>query len=185
MNTVDSTSPRETTTFRDATVSDAAVISGIYNESIRAGGATMDDGTKSESQVRKQIEGFGERELFVLLERAEHVVGWGVIKRYSDRPGYRFCCETAVYLRRDELRRGYGSRIKKELIVRCRELGYHHLVAKIFADNTASIEYNRRFGYEMVGIQREIGWKDGSWQDMAIMQLILDDAAPEIPGPDL
>lgn len=183
MSRADSPSSPAATEFREATVADAAAIAEIYNESIRSGDATMDDETKSEAQVREQIEGFGKREQFVLLERAGHVVGWGVIKHYSDRRGYRFCCETAVYLRRDELRRGYGSLIKKELIARCRKLGYHHLVAKIFADNLGSIEYNRRFGYEMVGIQREIGWKNGRWQDMAIMQLILADVAADIPEP--
>ena len=171
----------ESTFFRKATPRDAAVIAGIYNESIRAGGATMDDKPKTESEIRGQIESFGKREMIVLLERGSRVVGWGVIKRYSDRPGYRFACETAVYLRYEELRRGYGSAIKEELIRRCRELGYHHLVAKIFADNVGSIEYNLRFGYEMVGVQREIGWKGGKWQDVAIMQLVLGDVPPELP----
>ena len=141
----------------------------------------MDDEPKTEARIRAQIEGFGPREMFVLLEVERRVLGWGIIKRYSDRPGYRFCCETAVYLRRGEVRRGYGSAIKRELIRRCRKLGYHHLVAKILAENEASIEYNRRLGYEMVGIQREIGWQGGRWRDVAVMQLVLEDVPPEIP----
>lgn len=171
----------ETATFREATVKDARVVAEIYNESIGAGDATMDEVAKTEGDIRRQIEGFDEKELFLLLERGRHVLGWGMIKRYSDRPGYRFACETAVYLRREELRRGFGSVIKKELIRRCRALGYHHLVAKVFADNVGSIEYNRRFGYEMVGVQREIGWKDGAWQDVAILQLVLEDVTPDRP----
>ena len=67
------------------------------------------------------------------------------------------------------------------MIERCRAYGYHHLVAKILADNTRSIEYNLRFGYERVGVQREIGFKNGHWQDVAILQLVLDDVAPTIP----
>ncbi len=45
----------------------------------------------------------------------------------------------------------------------------------------ASIEYNLRFGYEVVGIQREIGFKNGHWQDVAVLQLVLDDVPPVIP----
>jgi hypothetical protein len=30
----------------------------------------------------------------------------------------------------------------------------------------------------MVGIQREIGFKNGHWQDVAILQLVLDDVLP-------
>ncbi|MCB0644269.1 MAG: GNAT family N-acetyltransferase, partial [Phaeodactylibacter sp.] len=70
--------------------------------------------------------------------------------------------------------KGYGTRMKLFLIERCRELEYHHLVAKIFATNTASIEYNRKLGYEIVGQQREIGFKNGMWMDIVIMSLLLD-----------
>ncbi|MFQ5630895.1 MAG: GNAT family N-acetyltransferase [bacterium] len=75
-------------------------------------------------------------------------------------------------------RKGYGSLIKKALVDRCKQYGYHHLVAKIFATNTASIEYNKKFGYEIVGRQKEIGIKNGRWQDSVIMQLVLPDVLP-------
>ena len=68
---------------------------------------------------------------------------------------------------------GLGTRMKLSLIDKCREFGYHHLVAKIFSTNKASIEYNRKLGYEVVGTQREVGNIDGKWLDVTIMQLIL------------
>ena len=83
-------------------------------------------------------------------------------------------------MRFDRLGQGIGSRIKRALIARCRELGYHHLVAKLLADNVASIEYNRKLGYEVVGVQREIGFKEGRWCDVVILQLILGDVAPDL-----
>ncbi len=168
-------------TLRDATAADAAVVAEIYNQSITAGGATMDEVPKTVAGVRRQLEGFGKREVILLLESGDRVLGWGVIKGYSDRLGYRFACETAVYLRRGLLRQGLGSRIKTAVIDRAREFGYHHLVAKIFADNVASIEYNKRFGYEPVGVQREVGYRDGHWVDVVILQLVLDDVPPGIP----
>ena len=47
-------------------------------------------------------------------------------------------------------------------------------------NNVASIEYNKRLGYEVVGVQKEIGIIDCRWQDVVIMQLVLDDG--ESPG---
>ncbi len=114
------------------------------------------------------------------MEASKSVIGWGIIKRYSDRSGYRFCCETAVYLSRNQVGHGYGTKIKIALIDRCKEFGYHHLVAKIFADNIKSIEYNKRLGYEIVGTQNEIGYKNNRWQDIVIMQLVLRDVPPKI-----
>ena len=169
-------------TFREATPADGAAIAEVYNASIVAGGATMDQETKNAEYFGKQLENFSPREAILLLERGTDVQGWGIIKKYSDRTGYRFCCETAVYLRRDLTGRGLGTRVKLALIERCRRYGYHHLVAKIFADNVGSIEYNKKLGYEVVGIQKEIGYASGRWQDVVIMQLVLDDVPPEIPA---
>jgi phosphinothricin acetyltransferase len=70
--------------------------------------------------------------------------------------------------------------LKRALLDRARAWGYHHLVAKIVADNVASLEYNRRFGYTVVGTQREVGYIDGAWRDVTIMQLILA-GVPEQP----
>ena len=162
--------------IRDATLDDEAVIAEIYNESIREGGATMDLALKTPDDIRKYIKGFGERETYMLLTRDDgYVVGWGVIKRFREGPAYQHCCETSVYLRHSEIRKGYGSYLKRAMIERCKAYGYHHIVARIWATNAASIEYNRRFGYELVGIQKEIGFVDGQWQDVALMQLVLDE----------
>ena len=176
--------------LRDAGEQDAAAIAEIYNQSIAAGDATMDGVDKTAQDIRSWLAAFSKRETILVFEqppdstsgRSGEIVGWGIIKRYSDRYGYRFACETAVYLRRDQVGRGLGTRMKNALIDRCKLYGYHHLVAKIFADNEASIGYNLRLGYEKVGIQREIGWKNGQWKDVVILQLILDDVAPEIPA---
>lgn len=167
--------------IRDCNFEDAKEIAEIYNEAVRFGGATMDDEEKSDEYFRKMIQNFNKRETFLILESTEEVIGWGIIKRYSDRFGYRFCCETSVYLKRKFLRQGFGSMLKKALIEKCRELGYRHLVGRIFAKNKASIEYNLKLGYEIVGTQKEIGYKDGKWIDVTIVQLILRDVEPRVP----
>jgi len=165
---------------RDATPADAAVIAEIYNETVAARDATMDLEPRNADYFSGLIAGPGSREAFIVLESEAGLAGWGRIMAYSDRPGYRTACETAVYLRRAVRRRGYGSIIKQELLRRCREFGYHHVVAKVYSDNRDSIEYNLRLGYEIVGVQREIGWVNGRWQDVTIMQLLLDGLPP--PG---
>lgn len=172
-------------TLRRAGPGDAASIAAIYNESIDAGNATMDDRPKTAEEIRAQIEGHGEREGYWVLENEDGLtLGWGIIKRYSDRLGYRFACETAVYLRREHVGFGLGTKIKLALFELCRELDYHHLVAKVFADNTASIEYNLRLGYELVGRQRQIGFKNGRWQDVVILQRILEPPGASDHGAD-
>lgn len=82
------------------------------------------------------------------------------------------------FLERSLVGRGLGKPLQQELLNRAVALGYHHVVAKIWADNAGSIRFHERFGYEMVGVQREIGWVGGKWRDVAIMQKIFR----ETPG---
>ena len=163
----------EQTEIRTATLNDCDVIASINNEHIMKGESSMETELKTKDDFIKLMNNFHDRELIQCLVVKSKVIGWGIIKRYSDRPGYATACETTIYLRSNELRKGYGSRLKLSLIKKCKQLGYHHLVAKIFAANTASIAYNQKLGYEIVGTQREIGNIGGKWLDVTIMQLIL------------
>jgi len=151
-----------------------STIANIYNEYIRLGNATMEEELQRSEDIETWVKKFNDRERLYICEIDEQVVGWGIIKRYSDRKGYRFACETAVYLTQAALGKGYGTHMKKYLIAQCRNLEYRHLVAKIFASNEGSIQYNLKLGYTVVGRQKEIGFRNGKWQDIVILQLLLN-----------
>ena len=158
----------------EATSADYSLIAEIYNEFISLNTATMEETLKSENDIANWVKNFNDREKLYVIKEEEITVGWGIIKRYSDREGYRFACETAVYLTASKLRKGYGSRMKKHLLKICKELKYKHLVAKIFATNKSSILYNEKLGYTIVGTQNKIGFKNNHWQDIVIMQYIIE-----------
>lgn len=151
---------------------DYPTIANIYNAYIQNGGATMDEVLKTEKDIAKWVDNFNDRERLFVLQKQEKVIGWGIIKKYSDRTGYRTTCETAVYLMASERGNGYGTFLKKHLMKVCKALHYRHLVAKILGGNQASIAYNQRLGYTIVGTQKEVGFRDGQWQDVVIMQYL-------------
>lgn len=169
--------------IRDYTALDLAAISEIYNESILQGGITMDCEYQSVEQTASMVAKFSTRETILVAERQEQILGWGILKRYSDRPGYRVCCETSIYLSLKERGKGHGRRLQTQLLERAQELGYHHVVAKILKANHRSIEFHQQFEFEIVGVQKEVGFYGGRWHDVVIMQRIF----PHIPPyrPDL
>jgi len=158
--------------IRPARSEDAEAIARIQRQSVEAMDSTMAASATTE-EIMQQLAALGEREVWLAVEEAEGVVGWGVVKQYSPRPGYRLCCETSIFLDRGLRGRGLGRPLQQELLDRSVALGYHHVVAKIWAENSGSIRFHERFGYEMVGVQREIGRVGGQWRDVAIMQKIL------------
>ena len=159
--------------IQPAAEEDYPAIAAIYNEYIQQGGSTMEESHYTAEKIQAWVDKFNDRERLYVLKEEERVLGWGIIKKYSDREGYRFACETAIYITQSELRKGLGSAMKVHLIKECKALNYHHLNAKIFATNRASIEYNLKLGYTIVGRQKEVGFKNGQWMDIVIMQYII------------
>lgn len=165
--------------IRDATPADAAALAALYNAAIRSGAVMREGRPRSEATFRALLEGLGEWEACLLLEQEGAVAGWGVVRRYSDRAGYRFCGETFVYVQPALRRRGYGAQIQHALVERCKAFGYHHLLARIWAVNAASRTFHEQSGYEVVGIQREIGSMHGHWLDLVVLQRVLDEREPD------
>ena len=162
--------------LRSATPADAPAIAAIYNESVAARDSTMQLDQIGAAAVEEWIRLKGEREAILVLIEGETIIGYGIVKKYSDRGGYRLAAETSVYLRRARTGEGLGSMLQAALIDRCRAYDYHHLVAKLWAANDRSRALHRKFGYELVGIQQQIGRVEGQWRDVAIMQKILSES---------
>jgi L-amino acid N-acyltransferase len=152
---------------------DYSAVALIYNQAIATGGMTFHEQAVSADYIQRWVEGFCDRESLLVLVDKDQVLGWGIVKRYSDRSGYRFCCETSIYLERTARGKGHGSLLQQALLQKAAELDYHHIVLKIVASNQGSIRFHEKFGFAIVGIQKEIGFTHGRWHDVAIMQLIL------------
>ena len=54
--------------------------------------------------------------------------------------------------------------------------GFHSVMGRIVGGHDASIALHRSCGFELVGVEREVGRKFGRWLDVVVMQRLL---APE------
>ena len=162
-------------TIRTFTNQDLPAITSIYNQHIADGNSTFDGYPYSVEKMKGIVANFNSRETILVAEKAKKVIGWGSIKRYSDRLGYQFCCETSIYFYLEELGQGYGKILLTKLLAQVKQFNYHHVVAKILGCNQKSVKFHQKFGFEIVGVQKEIGFSQGKWEDIVIMQLIFSD----------
>ena len=61
-----------------------------------------------------------------------------------------------------------------KLIIYAKEEKIHTMVACIDSDNTNSIAFHKKLGYQHVGQMKEIGYKFERYRDMTLMQLMLN-----------
>lgn len=158
--------------IRTATANDTSAVAVIYNEYV--GKNTLDLEQRDANFFQKMMEAFDDRETMLVIEYEGSIAGYGLLKKYSWKEGYRFTGETSVFISSSYRQKGLGGQLKKALIEKAKTLHYKHLVAHIMARNTVSIHYNLQLGYEMVGIQKKAGCVNGEWLDVAILQLVFE-----------
>ena len=162
-----------TVPIRAARLDDCAAMARIYAEAIASGISTMEDGPVSAEQMRERVQKLSAREAALVVEHAGECGGFGWLKAYSDRFGYRFACETSIYLAASLHGIGLADALQRELLDRARALEYRHVVAKILTVNARSLRFHARHDFELVGVQRSIGYIDGTWHDVSILQCLL------------
>jgi phosphinothricin acetyltransferase len=59
------------------------------------------------------------------------------------------------------------------LLTAAAEGGFHAVMARITTLSTGSIALHESVGFQLVGIEREIGRKFNKWLDVALMQCLL------------
>lgn len=165
-----------TIAIREARLRDCDSLAEIYGDAVVSGHKTMDTEMLPPTYFEKLLRGKTPRESVLVAQAGVRVVGWSKTKQYSRRGGYRFTCETSVYVADSHQNRGYGSALLRAIINRSHSMQYRHVVAKILAFNTGSIRLHQRFGFSIVGRQNAVGYLEGAWQDVIIMQRVLTNA---------
>lgn len=152
--------------IRQANQIDLNTIAEIYNQYL--GHSTMDLQPLVPNDFANLLS--SPREKLFVGSVDDTIIGWSAIKLYSKKAGYRKCCETSTYILKEHLGKGYGTKFKKFVLSECKKLGFTHIIARIFTKNKKSISYNLKLGYEIVGVQKNIGYIYGEYLDVTIMQ---------------
>jgi phosphinothricin acetyltransferase len=164
--------------LRLARETDADAVRTIYNAAVGTL-ATFDLRPRSLAEQETWLAArTGAYAALVAVERRE-VVGFGSLSPYRDRPAYVTTVEDSVYVRDDQRGRGVGRLLLDGLLEVAVAHGFHSVIARIVAENTASIALHRAAGFDLVGTEREVGRKFRRWLDVVALQKLLTGPEPE------
>ena len=159
---------------RKATQSDLSSILEIVNHAIANTTAIYDYDARTLEQQRiifemKKANGFP---IFV-LEVENQILGFGTYDTFRTKIGYRFTVEHSVYVKDGFAGKGIGALLLQKLIDTAKEEKYHIMLGVIDASNENSIKFHERFGFQSMGILKEVGFKFDRWLDANLMTLKL------------
>lgn len=163
--------------IRDATAADLPAVVAIYNVEVRTGTSTY---AHEELTLAERADRFVEQSaqglpLLVAVEGGR-VLGFAGYAPFRPRTGYNRTMEHSVYLDGDARGRGLGRALMVAIIERARANGVHVLIGALDATNEASVRLHKSLGFTEVGRLPQVAHKFGRWLDLALFELVLDEA---------
>lgn len=158
--------------IRDAEIDDLNDITEIYNMTILKTSATFDTQIKSIREQKIWFDNHGIKNPILIAEVNNIIVGWASLSKWSDRCAYSDTAEISLYVKEEFQGKGIGSKLMEKIIERGKILGLHVVIARITEGNENSIHLHESFGFEPIGIMKEIGKKFGKLLDVHLMQKI-------------
>lgn len=169
---------------REAGVGDGAACAQIYAHYVRDTAVTFEAEPPGAEEMAHRIAAARVRhEWLILDDDTGAVAGYAYGTEFKSRAAYQWSVETSVYLAADRQRAGGGRLLYTELLARLARRGYRRAFAGITQPNEASMAFHRAFGFQESGVFRRVGFKHGSWRDVAWMQTDLLDAEADPPEP--
>jgi len=164
---------RQSISVRPATIEDAPAIMAIYNVEVQNHVSTFDLVPRTLDEQRRWLtERSGAFSAVVAVLDGE-VVGFASLSPYKERAAYRTTVEDSVYVSRDHPRLGIGRALMEHVVGVARNSGFHSVIGRVEASGTASRGLHEACGFELVGVERQVGRKFNRWLDVAVLQLLL------------
>jgi phosphinothricin acetyltransferase len=161
---------------RDATHDDAAACAAIYAPYVTDTAVSFETQPPSPEEMAERIATASRTHAWLVLEEDGRVVGYAYGGPFHRRAAYRWACEVSVYLEMGRRRSGGGRALYEALLARLTERGFRTAAAGMTLPNDGSVGLHRAMGFEPVGTYRRIGFKRGTWYDVAWTQRTLADS---------
>lgn len=160
--------------IKRASIGDIKRINDIYNQAVLNTTSTIDIEPRSLEYQKNWFKKHNERfEIYVAKENGD-VIGWASLSRWSDKCGYNGVAEDSIYIDENSKGHGVGTKLLNTLINHGKQNGFHTIVARISDGNDISIHLHEKFGFELVGTLKELGYKFNKYIDIHILQIILN-----------
>lgn len=167
-------------TLRLAQLGDAEAIRQIYNAEVTTSTVTFDIMPRTLADQRRYLsERSGAHAVIVATDENDQVLGYAALSPWRNKPAYSTSVEDSVYVHPGHQGRGIGRILLAELLDVATAHGFHAVFARIVGGHRASIKVHEALGFDVVGVEREVGRKFGRWLDVVVMELLLSPEASD------
>jgi phosphinothricin acetyltransferase len=122
---------------------------------------------------------------WLVAEDEGKVLGYAYASQHRTRASYRWAVDAGIYIDAAAHGRGVGRALYTSLIAMLRDQRFRTVYGGITLPNAKSIALHEAMGFQLIGIYRNVGFKNGAWRDVGWWGLDLGarDGVPAEPLP--
>lgn len=169
--------------LRLATPADGARLAAIYAPAVTVRATSFELVPPDATEMARRVSTLMLRTPWLVIEDERRVVGYAYASPHRDRPAYQWSVEVSAYVDENAHRKGQGRALYTALFDILVQQGFANAYAGITLPNPSSVGFHRAMGFEEIGTFREVGFKFGTWHDVAWLQRPLAPRRPDMPAP--
>ena len=160
--------------YRVANVNDARAIAEIYAPYVSDTAITFEiDPPPDADEIASRMRRIGAIYPWLVATTRGEIAGYAYACENRSRAAYRWSVDAAVYLHASAHRKGIGRGLYERLFALLRMQGFVNAFAGITLPNAPSVGLHEAFGFRLIGVHQDVGWKLGAWRDVGWWQLSL------------
>jgi L-amino acid N-acyltransferase YncA len=156
--------------IRRAVKSDSERIAEIYNWYVLNTIVTFETAAVSPEDMKQRIQEKLARYDWIVGECDQQVIGYAYYDSFRVRTAYDHTVETTIYLSRESIGKGFGTKLYSTLLDSAIRHGFREAVGVIALPNPASLVLHQTLGFHEVGVLQSVGYKFGQYVDVGIWQ---------------
>jgi len=157
-------------TIRMAERADLPALLDIYNHYVLTTPITFDIEPRTLAQREEWFEQFSAsgKHRCIVAVKGDRPIGWACSAPFKEKAAYATTIETSIYLAPDAHGHGLGRRLYETLFDALKDEDIHRAYAGITLPNDASVGAHKALGFQLIGVQPEVGRKFGRYWDVAL-----------------
>lgn len=171
--------------IRLITPADAEAALAVYAPYVLHTANTFEYEIPSVDDFRTKIEKITAQYPWLVCEYDGEIVGYAYGSTHRERAAYQWSPESTVYISDKHHRKGIARVLYNTLFALLQQQGYINVFASVLVTNVNSVEFHRAYGFEEIGLFKNIGYKLGEWHTNLWFQYTLQEHVidPSVPIP--
>ena len=152
--------------FRKVNSKDIKELLKIYGYYVENTDATFEYEVPSLDKFTNRMKDICKEYPYIICEYKDKVVGYAYTQQFKPGNAYRWSAELTVYLHKDYLGLGIGTKFYELLIEILKLQNVMIMYGCVTSSNQRSIKLHEKMGFNLIGVYHNSGYKMGKWIDV-------------------